>query len=99
MRTVAELRVAPGAEPKNGKSDSADMLPYFAQQASAERVSAGRGVLGALVGGRSMGSHIRIRFLLQALSHRPLTLGITKPHHGEHSHTHFAKQSVCVIRV
>jgi len=49
MRTVAELRVAPGAEPKNGKSDSADMLPYFAQQASAERVSAGRGVLVGLL--------------------------------------------------
>ena len=49
MRTEAKARVAPRAEPQKGESGSADMLPYFAEKASAERVNPGRGVLVGLL--------------------------------------------------
>jgi len=52
MRTSAKPRVAPGTEPQKGESGSPDMLPYFAEKASAERVNPGRGVLlGLLLAG------------------------------------------------
>ena len=52
MRTKAKLKVAQEVEPQRGQADAADMLPYFAEKASAERVNPGRGVLlGLLLAG------------------------------------------------
>ena len=45
MRTEARLRIAKGAEPQKGEASSADMLPYFAEKAAAERVNPGRGAV------------------------------------------------------
>ena len=48
MSRATKLKGAPGAEPKKGEPD-ADLLPYFAEKASAERVKPGRGVLLGLI--------------------------------------------------
>jgi len=49
MRTEARLRIAKGAEPQKGEASSADMLPYFAEKAAAERVNPGRGAVWGLI--------------------------------------------------
>jgi hypothetical protein len=49
MRTKTKLRVAQEVEPQRGEADAADMLPYFAEKASAERVKPGRGAVWGLI--------------------------------------------------
>jgi hypothetical protein len=49
MSRATKLKGAPGAEPKKGESVDADLLPYFAEKAAAERVKPGRGVLLGLI--------------------------------------------------
>jgi hypothetical protein len=52
MATATTLRAALGEEAQKGEQGAADMLSYFAEEASAERVNAGRGMLwGLFLGG------------------------------------------------
>jgi hypothetical protein len=45
MSRATKLKAAPKAEPQKGEPTGADLLPYFAEKASAERVNPARGVL------------------------------------------------------
>ena len=49
MSRATKLKAAPKAEPQKGEPGGDDLLPYFAEKASAERVKPGRGVLLGLV--------------------------------------------------
>ena len=52
MPTTTFPGVEPAVEPEKGEAILESRLPYFADQASAERVNPGRGVLlGLLLGG------------------------------------------------
>ena len=45
MPRETKLKAAQKAEPQRGEPVDADLLPYFAEKASEERVKPGRGVL------------------------------------------------------
>jgi hypothetical protein len=49
MSRATKLKAAQKAEPQKGKPGSDDLLPYFAEKASAERVKPVRGVLLGLI--------------------------------------------------
>ena len=52
MTSTTTLNAALGAKPQKGEQGAVDMRPYFAEEASTERVNPGRGILwGLFLGG------------------------------------------------
>ena len=49
MPRASKLKAAQKAEPQKGEPVDADLLPYYAEKASEERVKPGRGVLIGLI--------------------------------------------------